>query len=304
MKTGAAEDAELLKSVSRTFYLSMKLLPPEMRRAVSLGYLMARASDSVADTSSAAPEARLSVLRLMGRVVQGEADAEETEMLLSRLGGAMAQAQANPAEFRLLRFFGDFLAAYVALPEAERLPLQRVLSTIIEGQCWDLTAFRDHPVVQSDEETRRYTYQVAGCVGEFWTELGYAVLGDRFAEPTRRERMAQTAVRYGQGLQLINILRDREEDAARGRCYLCSSEELWMNRAERYLRDGVDYSLRLASYRLRLASVLPALLGLKTLRLLRRRRGTERVKISRACVYATLCSALLQSLFRRTRSRF
>lgn len=296
MNTPATEDAELLKAVSRTFYLSMRLLPQEMRPAVSLGYLIARASDSVADTSGAAPEQRLSVLQLMARAVAGEADAEETESLLTRLGGVMARAQQNPAEFRLLRFFGDFLTALYARPQQERCLLQRVLVTIIEGQCWDLTAFRTADTVASDEETRRYTYRVAGCVGEFWTSLGYTVLADRFADPAKQDIMTRTAVRYGQGLQLVNILRDMEEDAARGRRYLCSEPQLWLDRAERYLNDGVDYSRRLRSFRLRFASVLPALLGLKTLRLLRRRQGTEHVKISRTCVYFTLLQAALRSL--------
>lgn len=296
MNTPATEDAELLKAVSRTFYLSMRLLPQEMRPAVSLGYLIARASDSVADTSGAAPEQRLAVLQLMARAVAGEADAEETESLLTRLGGVMARAQQNPAEFRLLRFFGDFLTSLYALPQQERALLQRVLTTIIEGQCWDLTAFRTADTVASDEETRRYTYRVAGCVGEFWTSLGYTVLADRFADPAKQDIMTRTAVRYGQGLQLVNILRDMEEDAARGRHYLCSDPQLWLDRAERYLNDGVDYSRRLRSFRLRFASVLPALLGLKTLRLLRRRQGAERVKISRPCVYFTLLQAALRSL--------
>lgn len=296
MNTPATEDAELLKAVSRTFYLSMRLLPQEMRPAVSLGYLIARASDSVADTSGAAPEQRLAVLQLMARAVAGEADAEETESLLTRLDGVMARAQQNPAEFRLLRFFGDFLTALYALPQQERALLQRVLATIIEGQCWDLTAFRTADTVASDEETRRYTYRVAGCVGEFWTSLGYTVLADRFADPAKQDIMTRTAVRYGQGLQLVNILRDMEEDAARGRRYLCSDPQLWLSRAERYLNDGVDYSRRLRSFRLRFSSVLPALLGLKTLRLLRRRQGAERVKISRPCVYFTLLQAALRSL--------
>lgn len=289
------QEDELLKAVSRTFYLSMRLLPAEMRRAVSVAYLLARASDSVADTSTAAPEVRLAVLRDMALCLAGEADAEETERLFMRLGGAMAQAQKNPAEFRLLRFFGDCLSQLEALPETEKAPVRRVLGHILEGQMWDLTAFAETDTVADDEATRRYTWQVAGCVGEFWTELGYAVLGERFAPETRRAVLTRAAARYGQGLQLVNILRDREEDAARGRRYLCSDPAVWMDRAERYLQDGVDYSSRLRGFRLRLASVLPAMLGLKTLKLLRR-SGAGHVKISRACVYRTLLAAAFFAL--------
>lgn len=289
---------ELLRAVSRSFFLSMRLLPREMQPAVAIGYLLARATDSVADTSSAPAEQRRAVLAQMGQVIAGEADSEVTELLLMRLGGAMAQAQQNPAEFRLLRFFGDCLAMLQTLPAAQRRLVQRVLASITEGQMWDLTAFTpEHAAVQSDDETRRYTYLVAGCVGEFWTSLGYETLGGRFADPARREIMGKAAVRYGQGLQLVNILRDREEDAARGRSYLCSSPELWADRAERYLRDGVDYSSRLRGFRVRLASVLPALLGLRTLRLMRRRGlGQGKVKISRASVYAALAEGVCRAL--------
>ncbi|MBP6602801.1 MAG: squalene/phytoene synthase family protein, partial [Verrucomicrobiales bacterium] len=40
---------ELLKSVSRSFYLSMRFLPAGMRDPISLGYLLARFSDTIAD---------------------------------------------------------------------------------------------------------------------------------------------------------------------------------------------------------------------------------------------------------------
>ena len=39
----------LLSAVSRSFYLSMRFLPREMRSGVAVGYLLARATDTVAD---------------------------------------------------------------------------------------------------------------------------------------------------------------------------------------------------------------------------------------------------------------
>ena len=40
----------LLKSVSRSFYLSLAVLPAAVRPAIGLAYLLARAADTVADT--------------------------------------------------------------------------------------------------------------------------------------------------------------------------------------------------------------------------------------------------------------
>ncbi len=300
-----AEDltTDLLKAVSRSFYLSMRWLPPAMRRGISLGYLLARATDSVADTSTASAERRAEVLRQMGEAVCGRLSPEGEWELLSCLRGDMAQAQQNPAECRLLQRFGEALSSLRACSETECALVQRVLTTIAEGQLWDILWFEEHPSVSSDEQTWEYTYRVAGCVGEFWTELGYAMMGRGFAAPERRELMVQAAVRYGRGLQLVNILRDTGEDAERGRCYLCSERRLWFARAERYLADGVDYSRRLRSFRLRFASMLPALIGQKTLELLRRhdtvQPGGQKVKIARRAVYACLLKAVCLSIRRR-----
>lgn len=285
-------DDALLRDVSRSFYLTMRWLPQPMRPAVALGYLLARATDSVADTSTAPAEQRRAVLALMRAAVTGQADADDLERLFMQLSGALAQAQPNPAEYRLLRRFGDCVAALGALPETERDLVCGVLATITAGQAEDL----DAPMYTNETDTLRYADAVAGCVGVFWTRLGYATMGQRFGDPAAQSLMEQAGLRYGRGLQLINMLRDEEEDAARGRRYLAGDNRaLWCDRAERYLYDGVDYARRLRTWKLRFATMLPALLGLRTLRLLRRRKGTERVKISRAAVYLTVLDAALRA---------
>lgn len=292
-------DFALLKAVSRSFYLSMVWLPPAMRRGIALGYMLARATDSVADTSTAPAEKRLQVLQQMGAAVAGTLPAAALPALMQELRGAMADAQTKDAEATLLRRFDECLGQLAQVSETERNLLRRVLATIVEGQLWDLSYFAEHHTVQSDADTRRYTYLVAGCVGEFWTHLGLATMGPDFCDPARRDIMAQAGIRYGQGLQLVNILRDQAEDAARGRSYLCSAPHLWLTRAERYLNDGLDYARRLRGFRLRFTAMLPALLGLKTLRMIAQRAGHERVKVTRMAVYATLLNAAWLSAWRR-----
>ena len=292
-------DFSLLKDVSRSFYLSMVWLPRAMRRGISLGYILARATDSVADTSTALPERRAEVLRLMGKAIAGDLSGDELADMLRVLRVEMAGAQTSQAEATLLRRFDECLEQLSAVSPEERQLIRRVLATIVEGQLWDLTYFAERSVVEDDDKTRRYTYLVAGCVGEFWTDLGIATMGEQFCRPERRDIMAEAGKRYGQGLQLVNILRDMDEDAARGRVYICSDPIPWLRRAKRYLHDGLDYSRRLGSFRLRFTAMLPALLGLKTLRLIEQRAGSERVKISRWAVYASLLEAARLSAWRR-----
>lgn len=287
---------ELLKAVSRSFYLTIRFLPRQMRPAVALGYMLARATDSVADTVSAPVEQRKAVLARMGEAVAGTPDAA----LLQVLTRDIAPGLAHEGERTLLCAFGNLLQVLASFDAEQAALIRKVLSTIINGQLWDLTAFTVQDTVQNDDETRCYTYNVAGCVGEFWTHLGYTAMGERFCDAERREIMARAGVRYGQGLQLINILRDMEEDAARGRHYLCSSPATWLNRAERYMLDGVDYSLRLGTFRLRFASILPALIGLKTIKLLKANTlGQGKVKIKRRSVYACLLKAFFLCLRRK-----
>lgn len=277
----------LLKSVSRTFYLSIKRLPPKMRAGVAVGYLLARATDSVADASRIPHAERIATLRAMGQSIAGTAQE-------APIPEAICEAADTPAEAALLTRFGDVLDALAKLPPQQATLVREVLASILQGQLWDLSFFEEHTRVLSDEQTRLYTYRVAGCVGRFWTRLGRVTLGDHFCAAEEVEEMEEAAVRYGCGLQLINILRDREEDArTRGREYLCSDAQVWMDRAERAMQDGLDYARRLRGWRVRVASMLPALLGIKTLAKLRRAKSGKRVKISRATVYSCVLCALL-----------
>lgn len=292
-------DFALLKAVSRSFYLSMVWLPPAMRRGIALGYMLARATDSVADTSCAASDKRVAVLRQMGLAIAGELPEDELQTLLRTLRGEMADAQSKTAEAVLLQRFDECLKLLEQVSAEERMLLRQVLATIVKGQLWDLTYFAQRSQVEADADTQRYTYMVAGCVGEFWTSLGLVTMGPAFCASDRREVMTKAGIRYGQGLQLVNILRDQAEDASRGRSYLCSSPVVWLGRAERYLADGVDYARRLGTFRLRFTAMLPALLGQKTLRLIAQRAGNERVKITRGAVYASLLNAAWLSAWRR-----
>ena len=290
---------ELLKSVSRSFYLTIYWLPTAMRPGVALGYMLARATDSVADTSTASPACRDRVLREMDRAIAGEADSLQIRHLTQELAHEMASAQHSSAEQALLTRFGDCLEALKSFPEDQRRAIRKVLRTIIEGQLWDISYFLEKTEVEDDAATELYTYKVAGCVGEFWTELGSITMGADFCSEDKRELMIQAAIRYGKGLQIINILRDVDEDAARGRSYLHAgaSVQKWLNRADYFMNDGLDYCKRLRHWRLRFASALPALIGKKTLALLRKARpGEGKVKIPRRSVYCCMLHALWLSL--------
>src|SRR5205085_72460 len=167
-------------------------------------------------------------------------------------------------------------------------------------------------------ELDKYTCLVAGCVGEFWTRLCFAHVKNFSARP--ESEMSALGVRYGQGLQLINILRDAGDDLRNGRCYFPADEldslgltpaqilrdppriepvlEKWREKAERGIEAGIEYACAIRNRRVRFATALPALIGARTLALLRAAGPdalTRKVKVSRAEVRKMIVSNALAS---------
>jgi farnesyl-diphosphate farnesyltransferase len=103
-------------------------------------------------------------------------------------------------------------------PDA-REQIRRHLSRSAEG----MSAFVARSVgpggleLVSIEDLRDYCYVVAGIVGEMLTEL--FLLGRPALEPVASDLRGR-AVAFGEGLQLVNILKDAPPDAQEGRRFL------------------------------------------------------------------------------------
>lgn len=274
-----------------------------MKDAISVAYMLARATDSVADTSLSSVEVRLAMLRGMDKVVNGLAGEKERRDCFRRLEDEIAPGQTHSGERILLEKYGECVKSMEQLPPEQIVLVRKVLRTIVEGQIWDLEFFGSCDAEEcrtaSPEEILKYTYCVAGCVGEFWTELAFLTLGEGWAVLPKDE-MFVLGRHYGQGLQLVNILRDRGEDASRGRTYLAGDvAELvsWRKNALEWLEEGVRYASALTDGRLRFASVLPAWLGLETMGLAgildgMDARGRKR-KVGRSVVRRLMAKAFL-----------
>ncbi len=264
------------KGVSRSFYLSIRILPAAMRPAVAAGYLLARASDTVADSSSAPLEMRLQALDDLASALEQESQAP-------RWPREITAAVRDPRERELLGRVEEVLGILAALPAPQAALVREVVTTIIGGQRFDLERFAtgtaERPVVLADsDELLGYAKSVAGCVGVFWTRLGLLTLGADFSDAPENE-LLRRAENHGVALQLVNILRDLPADLAQGRCYLpvpdpgdrpalLRTHAGWLLHAERGVADGLAYAALLKQRRIRAASALPALLAAETLRLL------------------------------------
>jgi farnesyl-diphosphate farnesyltransferase len=312
----------LLQATSRSFYLTLRVLPSAVRPQIGLAYLLARTTDTIADTEILPLAQRLEALKHLRERILGQGS---TPLNFD----ALSKEQGVPAERILLEKVEESLAQLQKLPAADLKLVRDVLSTITGGQEMDLRRFekssRDKIVaLESPAELDDYTYRVAGCVGEFWTRICRAHLFPH-ARLDEKQFLAD-GIRFGKGLQLVNILRDLPADLRNGRCYLPTQrlEEAklfpeillspasaghfipmyheYLDKAESHLRAGWNYTntLPFGQFRVRLACVWPILIGLRTIAKLRAAdvgELRERVKVSRGEVYGLMLRSTLASPF-------
>lgn len=294
---------EILKAVSRSFYLTIRFLPRPLREPVSLAYLLARATDTLADTASIPAATRLTTLQTFARVIAGELEFDA----VAESRRDFAAQQSDRHERTLIENLDGLIGWLARIEPADRADIRSVLQTIVQGQELDVRRFGDPTTVtplRTAAELDEYTFLVAGCVSGFWTKLGFRHFPAFANRPA--DEMTELGIDYGEGLQLINVLRDRGADADAGRGYL-PAEELatdaegkvfarWLGKAEEKISAGLDYSSSLTNWRIRFATVLPALIGARTIALLRAAGvRQEKVKVPRKEVRRILVAALAAS---------
>ncbi len=293
----------VLRGVSRSFYLTIRILPRLMREPVSLGYLLARASDTIADTEKVPAELRKECLSLFHPALEDEVAREK---LCTLLDEKFIQHQDNEREKLLLMRIADVFAWYDSVRESDRIAIANVLKPILEGQIWDVDFFaiKKKEQIESADDLERYCYQVAGSVGEFWGVVGNNA-NHKFSKYSD-EQLRLDGIKYGIGLQLVNILRDLPTDIKNGRCYLpdvnpkkkkavMRAAKKWSKIARQYLELGLAYSNSLTQKRVKIATVLPAMIGLKTLDLLDAATWEEwqnGIKVSRKEIRKSLFQAI------------
>ena len=136
---------------------------------------------------------------------------------------AVGPFQRSSAERQLLERLEECFSLLQTFSPDDRHRIQRLMTTLVQGMEMDLTIFPGHSVAEltalkTEDELDRYTYYVAGCVGEFWTDLMCAYR--RGLQSWNVRAMAEVGVRFGKGLQLTNVVKDIAHDLQRGRCYV------------------------------------------------------------------------------------
>ena len=298
---------KLLETTSRSFYPTLKYLPKKIRGQIGLLYLLARVADTIADSKVGETEELIEALTQYNDVAQGRKQDLPDLMELAKI-------QSNPDEGELLRNVQKVVDALSMYEKDDQVRMLECLDIIVSGQILDLQRFGiareggNISSLQSEEELDDYTFRVAGCVGVFWTKMSLAHMMKLSKE--KEELFFENGIRFGKALQMINILRDIPEDLRFGRCYipghrleehgltpndlLDSSNiekfrplyDTYLDLTSEHLDAAVEYIRMIPDRQLRLkaASMLPVLIGQRTVTLLREGNildSEEKIKITR-----------------------
>jgi farnesyl-diphosphate farnesyltransferase len=298
----------ILPGVSRTFALTIPVLPTHLARVVTNAYLLCRLADTIEDDVGLDDVEKSEFHRRFVEVVKGNEGAQAfAEDLTPRLSTRVLADERD-----LVRHAERVIRVTHGFRSEERAALTRCVSVMCSG----MPAFQRNKSLTglADlDELAAYCYFVAGVVGEMLTELFCLHVPELARE---RETMMRLAVSFGQGLQMTNILKDIWDDHDAGSCWLprsvfgdsvrldrlgeCSGtpafalgvDEL-VGIAHGHLRNALDYTARIPKRERGIRQFCYWAIGMAalTLRNIHRNpdfRSGDAVKISRRAVKATV----------------
>ena len=320
---GGANDLEfqrnILPGVSRTFALTIPVLPPRLADVVANAYLLCRLADTIEDDVGLTDEQKSEFHERFVKIVEGaeppEPFARELAPLLSAatLEDERVLVANTPRVIRVASSFSD----------GERAALTRCVRIMCTGmprfqRSRSLDGLADLP------ELDKYCYYVAGVVGEMLTDL-FCFHSERIH--ANRTAMMNLAVSFGQGLQMTNILKDIWDDRHGDTCWLPRSvfgEDFDLRSLDRthntpefreglfrligvahaHLRNALDYTCLIPKNELGIRRFCLWEIGLAVLTLRKIHRNPEftdssQVKVSRRSVKATVVSTNLTLMSNR-----
>jgi farnesyl-diphosphate farnesyltransferase len=206
----------LLQRTSRTFALTIPLLPEPLQTEVATAYLLFRIIDTFEDATRWEPARREQALARFVRAMEAEDGLASREMAAGwrddpplEHAGYLELLAATPEVIGWLRRLRPAARHQLKLHVARSA---REMANIVEH-----TDAAGNLQLQTLQDLHDYCFAVAGIVGEMLTEL--FLLQSPSLETVDGELRAR-AVEFGEGLQLVNILKDVDGDAAEGRVYL------------------------------------------------------------------------------------
>ena len=202
----------ILPGVSRTFALTIPVLPGHLAEVVTNAYLLCRIADTIEDDPGLDELRKGEFHRRFLATIKGEEDAGEFAAALAPL----LSPQVLPDERDLVQNAAKVIRTTHGFTGKEREALTRCLTVMCSGMP-KFQRNRSLRGLRDLTELGAYCYVVAGVVGEMLTDL-FCIHCPELAK--KRVELRRLAVSFGQGLQMTNILKDIWDDRRGGRCWL------------------------------------------------------------------------------------
>jgi farnesyl-diphosphate farnesyltransferase len=211
----------LLERTSRTFALSIPVLPEPTRGQVMIAYLLFRIADTFEDAAHWPPARRIEALNEFENLLK-EYSRPQAERLSQKWTRTDPSQHAGYRE--LIADVPFVLESFFALDPAAVSSVSAHVIRSAQGMAGFVARARGGVLVLDNlDDLRAYCYAVAGIVGEMLTDL--FLLKRASLVPIASELKTRAAA-FGEALQLVNILKDSTADAAEGRSFLPLSEPL------------------------------------------------------------------------------
>lgn len=198
----------ILGSVSRTFALTIPLLPPIIEKVVGNTYLLCRIVDTIEDAADLSPSSKQALSKLfLDAVLEKSPVNTFVDPCLSAL-----KNYSNQDELDLIVHTPTVLRILHTCSIEDQAAVSRCVSIMAEG----MSHFHNKQTqagLKDLQEFEQYCYVVAGVVGELLTTI-FSNHSPQFAQAILGQE--DLAVAFGQALQMTNILKDSPEDRARG----------------------------------------------------------------------------------------
>lgn len=192
-----------LLKVSRTFALTIPMLPSDLSDVIANAYLLCRIADTMEDDPIVIPEVKIKWLTEFASCARTDFKDIVKLYELRTQAISLLKEGAVPEEYALMQEMTQACGRCLTFHHRVQRIICQGVAILSDGMAGHLQSLK----IDDLDDVDAYCYSVAGVVGELLSRL-FAF----HSKNLENEDFYALSVSFGEGLQLTNILKDRFKD--------------------------------------------------------------------------------------------